>query len=122
MKFFLYENEHGKLMVEDLTVPPNVTATAADLTYYFYSQKNSENGIPIKAADVSALSKTSFQASKDTFFIIHGWKNSHESDVNSHIREYIIKGHDINIFVVDWSPAVLCLSSRISWKNWTVCG
>lgn len=105
MKYFLYENENGELMIEDLTVPPNVTATADDITYFYYSQSNPESGIGIKAADVTKLRNTHFQASKETIFIIHGWKNSHESDVNSHIRENIIKGHDLNIFVVDWSPA-----------------
>lgn len=104
LKYFFYENENGEQLVEDLTVPPNVTATAADLTYFFYSQK-SPNGVAIKPAAISALGNTDFQASKDTIFIIHGWKNTHESDVNSHIREGIIKGHDINVFVVDWSPA-----------------
>ncbi|XP_023026087.2 inactive pancreatic lipase-related protein 1 [Leptinotarsa decemlineata] len=102
---FLYKNENGDILVEDLTIPEvNLTASASDVTFNFFCKKNSRSSINIRSNEISLLKETDFNVKKDTLFIIHGWKNSHESKVNSLIRENTLNGHDINVFVVDWSP------------------
>lgn len=47
---------------------------------------------------------TDFVGTKDTLFIIHGWKSSSESSINYKIKENILSQNDLNVFVVDWSP------------------
>jgi len=105
MKYFLYEDENGQIQKEQLEgVPLNLNASASDVIYYYFSKSNPTNGVEIHSNNLDALKKTAYSSRKDTIFITHGWKNSKESDVNSHIREYCLRDHDINVFVVDWSP------------------
>lgn len=75
-----------------------------DMTYHFYSQKHPISSFDIKLSTIDLLRFTDFDPGKETLFIIHGWNNNNESEVNYHIRETILEDHDINIFVVDWSP------------------
>lgn len=76
--------------------------SANDLTYYFYTRRHPSNSIKIKSSSVNLLALTDFVGTKDTLFIIHGWKNDNFSAVNTRIREAILSQNDLNLFVVDW--------------------
>ncbi|XP_018568073.1 pancreatic triacylglycerol lipase [Anoplophora glabripennis] len=105
MEYFLVETEPGVYEVEDLVhAEIDVRASPSDLTYHFHSRSNPSRGIDIRTTNIGALRNTQFSVAKDTLFIVHGWRNSHESAVNNYIRESILARHDINVFVVDWSP------------------
>lgn len=75
-----------------------------DVTYHFFSQRHPSNSIKIRTSTSHLLILTDFDPSKDTLFIIHGWKSDNESSINYKIRESILTENDLNVFVVDWSP------------------
>ncbi|XP_072381637.1 endothelial lipase-like [Diabrotica undecimpunctata] len=105
LEYFLYEDKNGHLQVERLlNTRPNLTSSSSDVKYYFFSKSNPEEGVEIHSNNIEKLETTSFTTNRETIFVVHGWKDSHEADVNSHVREYILRDHDVNIFVVDWSP------------------
>lgn len=84
-------------------IPPALR-TANDITYHFYSRRHPGNSIVIKTATAHLLALTDFDGKNDTLLIIHGWKSSNTSSVNSKIRESILSQNYLNVFVVDWSP------------------
>ncbi|XP_031338953.1 pancreatic triacylglycerol lipase-like [Photinus pyralis] len=53
----------------------------------------------IKDLKISQL----YQPINDNFFIIHGWRNSYLSKVNTLLTEALLKASDMNVFVLDWS-------------------
>lgn len=94
-------------------LPPDSEITAAyksplrtqnDITYFFYSQRHPSRSIKIRYTTIDLLRFTDFNAKKHTLFIVHGWNNCNESEVNYKIKESILAHDDINVFVVDWSP------------------
>ncbi|KAJ8928068.1 hypothetical protein NQ314_019403 [Rhamnusium bicolor] len=108
MKYLLVETEEGLYRIEDLVNAENpeieIRAKASDVSYHYYSTSNPTRGVDIRGNDVSDLAHTDFSASRDTVFIVHGWNDDKESAFNYHIREAILSKHNVNIFVVDWSP------------------
>ncbi|KAJ8969510.1 hypothetical protein NQ317_018000 [Molorchus minor] len=76
---------------------------SADLTYYYYSQRNPAAAVKVKNDNLSPLNGW-FKSSRDTYFIIHGWKNSYQSDVNVYTKRAILSKYDVNVIVVDWNP------------------
>ncbi|KAJ8972323.1 hypothetical protein NQ317_008580 [Molorchus minor] len=104
MTHFLVEESDGVYATEDLVNSEVIQlASSSDVTYYFYNQRQPDQGLPVKDDDLEPLTKY-FRAAKDTFFIIHGWKNDYKSDVNVLIKRTILAHYDVNLFVVDWSP------------------
>ncbi|XP_050503652.1 lipoprotein lipase-like [Diabrotica virgifera virgifera] len=103
---FLYEDRDGNVQVEylKLDTPVKLRSSASDVTYFFFSKTNSDSGVEIHNNNVEKLATTSFTPKRETIFVVHGWLGSYESDVNSLVRENMLKNHDVNIFVVDWSP------------------
>ncbi|KAJ8916044.1 hypothetical protein NQ315_010912 [Exocentrus adspersus] len=105
LTYFLVEDRPGVYEVEDLVnAPIDARASPSDITYHFYSRRDANRGTDIQSNNVAALRNTEFSASKETLFIVHGWRNTNESAVNRHIRTAILSRHDINVFVVDWGP------------------
>ncbi|KAJ8949167.1 hypothetical protein NQ314_008285 [Rhamnusium bicolor] len=113
------EVEEGLYRIEDLVNADNseieIRAKASDVSYHYYSRSNPSRGVDIRGNDVSVLANTDFSASRDTIFIVHGWNNNKDSAVNYHIREAILSKHNINVFVVDWSP--VAAKTYLSAKN-----
>ncbi|CAG9830945.1 unnamed protein product [Diabrotica balteata] len=105
LEYFLYEDKDGQIQVEYLVhTSLNLTCSPSDVKYLFFSRSNPDRGIEIHSNNIHKLERTSFTPNRETVFIIHGWKGSHEADHNYHIREYTLNRHDVNVFVVDWSP------------------
>ncbi|KAJ8983361.1 hypothetical protein NQ317_009274 [Molorchus minor] len=80
-----------------------IRAAESDVTYHFYSQ-NGTPDVAIKHNNLHLLNKTHFCICKYTIFIIHGWKGDRASSFNYYVKEALLKKHNINLFVVDWSP------------------
>ncbi|KAJ8951115.1 hypothetical protein NQ318_021559 [Aromia moschata] len=105
MEYFLVETSKWVFKVEDLVNSEiNATASETDLTYHFFSAHNSDNGTVITSDTIQDLRSTRFNALKSTVFLIHGWLDNHGSDFSAQLREAILSRHDINLFIVDWSP------------------
>lgn len=79
-------------------------ASEGDVNFYFYSQQNPENPTVFNAKEAKELQNSHFDETKQTLFVVHGWKNNHTSPVNELIKAAILEKHDVNVFVVDWSP------------------
>ncbi|KAJ8938428.1 hypothetical protein NQ318_011867 [Aromia moschata] len=106
MTYFIVESDiEGKYEIEDLVhAEINPTSSPSDVTFYYYSKKNPDTGIKVNTDNLDPLKNSDFTASKETRFLIHGWKNSYTSDINVFIKKAIFQEYDANVFVVDWSP------------------
>ncbi|XP_044256955.1 phospholipase A1-like [Tribolium madens] len=80
---------------------PEVRATPNDVTYYFYTKHNVDAGHSFQSLGSSL---PHFEAKKRTFILIHGWMDGYNADVNKFVKSALLEIHDVNIFVVDWSP------------------
>lgn len=78
-----------------------IRATPDDVTYYLYTPHNVETGHSIQSVGTSL---PHFDPKKKTFFIIHGWMDGYQAEVNSYVKTALFNNYDVNIFVVDWSP------------------
>ncbi|KAJ8916053.1 hypothetical protein NQ315_010921 [Exocentrus adspersus] len=105
MKYFLVETSPGVYRIEDLVnAEVDTRAVEEDLTYHFFNQRDTLVGVNITSDNIDALRNTRFSRLRDTLFIIHGWQDNYEAELNVYVREAILAGHNINVFVVDWSP------------------
>ncbi|KAJ8938426.1 hypothetical protein NQ318_011865, partial [Aromia moschata] len=106
MTYFLVDSDvEGKYEIEDLVNSEvNTTSAPSDVTYYYYSKNKPDDGLQLKADNLDPLKNSDFSVTKDTRFLIHGWKNSYTSDINVFIKKAIFEEYDANVFVVDWSP------------------
>lgn len=85
---------------EDFT--GGLRAQASNIKYNYF-RKGSSIGTVVYSTNVGALKNTRHDAHKETIYIIHGWTNNNKSTINTSIRDALLKHHDVNIFVVDWS-------------------
>ncbi|KAJ8951112.1 hypothetical protein NQ318_021556 [Aromia moschata] len=83
------------------TVEPRALET--DVTYHFYTKVNS-HGLNLHHNRIELLKATDFCTKRYTLFIVHGWLGDKKSTFNHHIKETLLTKHNINFFVVDWSP------------------
>lgn len=103
------ENEYTLLsstiahLSDEEVVNISLRATDSDILYHFFSHSNPIHSLKLRTTTITKLRHSAFDKNKDTLFIIHGWRNNNDSEISHHIREAIIEGHDINLFVVDWS-------------------
>lgn len=103
MTSFVYTSEDGETWVEDLTVHPNLTNSPDDVKIFFYNRGNPTSAFFCRSNDISHVKNSPFRASKPTVFVIHGWRNSHESQMCVKVRDAVLEAHDVNLFVVDWN-------------------
>ncbi|XP_055845715.1 pancreatic triacylglycerol lipase-like [Episyrphus balteatus] len=90
-----FENEYDK---------PNERKTVS-VEYYLYTQTNPTSPEELYLDDTDTLASSSFDKNKPTRFIIHGWQNNANSDVNLKIREALMEVGSFNVISVDWSSA-----------------
>lgn len=103
MSYFLVEAADGGYDMEDLTVDvPEVTATSADVVYYFCSQTNI-NGTYVTTNVTSSLPIDTFDPTKEVLVLVHGWRNDYSSPFNSYIKSAALDKFDLNVIIVDWS-------------------
>ncbi|KAJ8943959.1 hypothetical protein NQ318_013540 [Aromia moschata] len=101
--FFTWKDKNGTPHLEDIKQNVNKTSPKVDIMIYFYSKYNPDKPVIFNARKVNEVTKTNFNPSKESLFIVHGWGNWYNSSVNIVIKEAVLKKHDVNIFVVDWS-------------------
>jgi len=74
------------------------------VTFYLYTKSNPKKPQKIEASRKS-VQASNFNPSKPTRFVIHGWTQSHTSDMNYEIRDAWLSKGDFNIIIVDWARA-----------------
>nr|CAI5865323.1 unnamed protein product [Callosobruchus analis] len=90
--------------LQDASSQSNITLKFFEtgIRYHFFSHANPNRSQKVRIDTVESIHLTNFDANRETLFIIHGWKSHNESEISYHIREKILDGHDVNVFVVDW--------------------
>lgn len=73
----------------------------ADVFFMLFTQRNPTSGQRI-GFDADAIRNSNFNSAVPTRFVIHGWNNDHQSDVNKYITEAFVQRGDFNI-VSGWS-------------------
>ncbi|KMQ93906.1 pancreatic triacylglycerol lipase [Lasius niger] len=71
--------------------------------FFLYTKNNPTVPNTLYVNDKNALKNSSFDPTKPTRFIIHGWMNSRSSSACVLIRDAYVKNEDDNVIVVDWS-------------------
>ncbi|XP_055859351.1 pancreatic lipase-related protein 2-like [Episyrphus balteatus] len=71
--------------------------------FHLYTRKNPKKSQKISPTDLKGLKKSNFNSNHPTRIIIHGWQNSHQSELNVVIREALLQVMDCNVISVDWS-------------------
>ncbi|XP_011213839.2 phospholipase A1 VesT1.02 isoform X1 [Bactrocera dorsalis] len=74
------------------------------VTYYLYTKSNHYDAQKI-TANKKTISDSHFDADHPTRFLIHGWTQGYEADMNTQIRDAWLSHGDYNIIVVDWGRA-----------------
>ncbi|XP_023023483.2 inactive pancreatic lipase-related protein 1 [Leptinotarsa decemlineata] len=103
----IVETAPGVYQLENRTgsIPP-YHATENDIKFYFASRKD-QLPVLIDTKDPSSVDKTSFSPKKDTWFVVHGWKNDFSSRMREIVGNALLEKEDVNIFCVDWSSIAL---------------
>ncbi|XP_055916678.1 phospholipase A1-like [Eupeodes corollae] len=73
--------------------------------YYLYTPESPETPEQLYIDDVDSLAASSFNKDRPTRFIVHGWQDDSNSDVNVLIREALLQVGDFNVISVDWHSA-----------------
>jgi pimeloyl-ACP methyl ester carboxylesterase len=73
-----------------------------DVKYYLFTPRNPIHGQEFRLANVENIANSNFDPRLPTRFIIHGWLNNDDSDVNRYIRTAYLSRGGLNVIVVDW--------------------
>lgn len=73
----------------------------SDVVFILYTQAN-RGGEIIQYGDSGSLSRSQFNPGWPTRFIIHGWNNDRNADVNTLITNAYLQRGSFNVIVVDW--------------------
>ncbi|GAB1868327.1 phospholipase A1 [Camponotus japonicus] len=71
--------------------------------FFLYTKNNPAIPKTLYINDKDVLKNSSFDPTKPTRFITHGWMNSRSSSACLLIRDAYVKNEDCNVIVVDWS-------------------
>ncbi|XP_074041810.1 uncharacterized protein [Leptinotarsa decemlineata] len=74
-----------------------------DIKIYFYNSQNLSKGIKVNLSDSTAIHESTFDSTKQTHFVVHGYLNNYSSESCQSIKDALLKKIDCNVFIVDWS-------------------
>jgi hypothetical protein len=73
-----------------------------DVNFVLFTAENPAVGHSLQLSNIDTIFETNFNPSLPIRFIIHGWFNNEDSDVNRFIRTAYLSRGDVNVIVVDW--------------------
>ncbi|XP_076296109.1 pancreatic triacylglycerol lipase [Lasioglossum baleicum] len=76
----------------------------SQVSYYLYTRTGPVNGTQLYTNDTVGLSKSTFNPSRITKFITHGWKSSSMSAGLVDMKNTYLHYDDYNVIMVDWQP------------------
>lgn len=76
-----------------------------DVVFNLYTRNNRASPQILRLNDANSVRNSNFAAGKPTRYVIHGWNNNRDSDVNNLIRTAYLNKADVNVIVIDWSKA-----------------
>ncbi|KAJ1519397.1 hypothetical protein ONE63_004689 [Megalurothrips usitatus] len=88
-----------------------------DVSFYLYTRRQELSEV-IDVDDPDTLWKSSFDPTKKTRIVVHGWRSSADADIVQTIKSAYLEEEDCNVIGVDWSE--LASSSFYPWaKSYT---
>lgn len=82
--------------------PATIHASTDNVRFYYFSRAY-PLGVEIPHNQVKQLRNTDFDSSKPTYFVIHGWIGQENTSFYLNIDKDLIKTHNPNVIVIDWS-------------------
>lgn len=83
----------------------SIEPRALQVKFYLYTKSNPTTPKQITVNDANALAASYFNKNNPTRFVIHGWNNNYQSDVNVDVRSALLASGSYNVFCVDWSSS-----------------
>ncbi|KAF2886946.1 hypothetical protein ILUMI_19227 [Ignelater luminosus] len=80
--------------------PKNPKLNRTEFTLYLYTRKNWFKGFKLM---YHSTPTKFFDATKESLFIIHGFKSSYEANISQANKHGALTSRDLNVFLVDWS-------------------
>lgn len=74
----------------------------SETNFRLHTRENPNDGQLIRLNDHESLRNSSFDPSKTTKVIIHGFLNGHSSDTNLVLTKAYLDNHDVNVLVASW--------------------
>ncbi|CAG9796744.1 unnamed protein product [Diatraea saccharalis] len=86
-----------------------VTANA----YHLFTRANPTTSQPLVPNNAATLQQSNFDGKKRTVLLVHGWRDSALSELNSVIVPALLDAADLNVIVVDWSSGASSINFRL---------
>lgn len=104
-------NDDGEYVQATLDLPSELynilTSVDNHVSFNLFTRDTGNNSEIIYIDDLETLKNSSFDATRETKFVTHGWMNSKNSKSCMLIKHAYLKLGDYNIIVVDWSKITL---------------
>ncbi|KAF2361824.1 Lipase/vitellogenin [Trinorchestia longiramus] len=88
-------------ILRPLNVPPEDRNTIN--TRFIFFTRAQQNGINIHPRNLQAIATTTFDSSRPTKFIIHGWSSNSTTSWVQDMTRALLEHGDYNVILVDWS-------------------
>ncbi|XP_037298839.1 endothelial lipase, partial [Manduca sexta] len=72
-------------------------------TYWLYTRENMYESQELRMNDPDSLTKSNFNVSKNTVFVVHGWKGNGTNTISRILTSAFLSDGDVNVIVVDYS-------------------
>ncbi|CAH0405496.1 unnamed protein product [Chilo suppressalis] len=89
----------------------------ASNAYHLFTRANPTVSQPLVLNNAANLQQSNFDSTKRTVFLVHGWRNSASSEVNSVLVPALLAAADLNVIVVDWSAGSSSINYRLVLLN-----
>ncbi|XP_013188933.2 pancreatic triacylglycerol lipase [Amyelois transitella] len=71
--------------------------------YHLFTRENPQVSQPMLVGNTGLLGLTNYDPERRTIIILHGWRSTATSDVNTVLVPAFLSAEDVNVIVVDWS-------------------
>ncbi|KAL0851371.1 hypothetical protein ABMA28_007187 [Loxostege sticticalis] len=74
----------------------------ADNQYWLFTRQNRNNRQLLRHNDINSVRNSHYRANRGLVVIVHGWRSTGDSPVNTMVRDAFLHVMDVNVIVVDW--------------------
>ncbi|XP_026292593.1 phospholipase A1 [Frankliniella occidentalis] len=88
-------------------VPVPKEPEAISVRFYFYTREYPERYTIESGPNITSHGDFGYEASKPTFFLVHGFLNSGNETWMADLKDAVLKNVDGNVFIVDWGQGAM---------------
>ncbi|KAK9507393.1 hypothetical protein O3M35_007258 [Rhynocoris fuscipes] len=92
---------------EDITLKSLTFDFKDYVKFFLYTKKNVDSYQQVFLNDVNSLKNSNYDASKPTYFVIHGYMDDVTAEIIQSIKNGILGQMEANVFAVDWSKIAI---------------